>query len=116
MDETTETGHAARMKRMRDKQAETGLKSVSIVVPIVDHEQFKALAKRLVKGETWAEATIAMLPPRPPEPPVPPVPPAPPKPPKKLVTIEQLEAKQLADAAYKSTGWRRMILRWILTP
>jgi len=90
----TQTGPEARARRYREKMAAEGIKQVNIQLPERHIDNIKRIAAHLRDGKTLREACAAELPQQP--------------------TRPATERDIIMREAGRASGWRRIVLRWLL--
>jgi len=94
----TQTGPDARARRYREKMAAGGIKQVNVQVPDQHVDSIKRIAANLRDGQSLREACAAMLPPT-----------------ARPTTERQTTERELImRVAGQASGWRRIVLRWLL--
>jgi len=89
-----QTGPEARARRYREKKAASGVKQVNVQVPDQHIDNIKRIAAHLRGGKTLREACASVLPP----------------PPARQTTDRDIIMRE----AGRASGWRRIVLRWLL--
>jgi len=98
-DQERQTGPEARARRYREKMAAGGIKQVNIQLPEQHIDNIKRIATRLRDGQSLREACAAELPQQPTRPPT---------------DRQTTERELIMRGAGRASGWRLLLLRWLL--
>lgn len=98
---TRTSAAAARKSKQRERQAEEGLKTITIVAPAAANEPLKAIAKACAAGQSIEKAIIRAVPSVTSH---------------GQVTIDPLKEhyETVGRKIDSLTGWRKIIVKWIL--